>query len=119
MALQKAGNTYEEVVQQQYCCACERFLADRFVAGQCPDKACNFPDAKGDQCDGCGKLINAIELINPKCKLCNAKPEVRSSKHIFIDLAKITPDLEKWIQKASVDGKWSDNATFFTNMLLK
>jgi len=83
---------------------------------------CGSDDAKGDQCDGCGKLINAIELINPKCRFtknCPATPEVRSSKHIFIDLAKITPDLEKWIQKQSVAGKWSYNATFFTNNLLK
>ena len=96
--LQKQGNTYEEVVWQQYCKSCNRFLADRFVAGTCP--MCGFPDAKGDQCDGCGKLINAIELINPRCKAkagCTATPEPKSSKHIFIDLAKITPDLEKWV----------------------
>jgi len=92
-------------------------LADRFVAGECP--FCHFPDAKGDQCDGCGKLINAIELINPRCKLCNATPIVKTSKHIFIDLAKIQPELEKWVAKQSVDGEWSNNATFFTNNLLK
>ena len=57
---------------------------------------CGYPDAKGDQCDGCGKLINANELIDPKCKLCNATPEIRKSTHQFIDLAKITPDLKKW-----------------------
>jgi len=80
---------------------------------------CHFPDAKGDQCDGCGKLINAIELIKPRCKLCGATPSVKTSKHIFIDLAKIQPDLEKWVEKQSVAGGWSNNATFFTNNLLK
>lgn len=50
---------------------------------------CHFYDAKGDQCDGCGKLINATELINPTCTSCNSTPEVRQSKHIFIDLPKI------------------------------
>jgi methionyl-tRNA synthetase len=92
-------------------------LADRFVAGQCPRAVCSYLDAKGDQCDGCGHLVNAIELINPKCKLCGATPEVRSSKHIFIDLAQIQPDLQKWITKQSA--QWSYNATFFTNNLLK
>ena len=58
---------------------------------------CDYGDAKGDQCDGCGKLINAVELKKPQCKLCKATPEIRSSKHIFIDLAKITPDLKKWL----------------------
>ena len=67
--------TYEEVVDQQYCLKCERFLADRLVAGQCPK--CQYPDAKGDQCDGCSQLMNANELINPKCKTCGATPEIR------------------------------------------
>ena len=118
--LKDAGNTYEEVVEQQYCPKCERFLADRFVSGTCP--LCGSDDAKGDQCDGCGKLINAVELIKPKCRFrkdCPATPEVRSSKHIFIDLPKITPELEKWIQKQQVAGNWSSNARDFTNNLLK
>ena len=37
-----------------------RFLADRFVEGTCP--LCSYDDARGDQCDKCGKLINAIDL---------------------------------------------------------
>lgn len=43
-------------VSWSYC----RFLADRFVEGSCP--LCSYEDARGDQCDKCGKLINAIEL---------------------------------------------------------
>lgn len=115
-ALREQGNTYEEVVEQQYCLSCDRFLADRFVHGECP--MCHYYDARGDQCDGCGKLIDATELIKPKCKLCGKQPEVRSSKHIFIDLARITPDLQKWVAKQQVEGEWSYNATFFTNNLL-
>mmetsp|Transcript_2670 Transcript_2670/g.4490 ORF Transcript_2670/g.4490 Transcript_2670/m.4490 type:complete len:467 (-) Transcript_2670:758-2158(-) len=114
--LQKQGNTYEKVIEQQFCLSCQRFLADRYVAGECP--MCHYGDAKGDQCDGCGKLINAVELIKPKCKICSATPEVRESKHIFIDLPKITPDLKKWVDKQQVDGGWSYNASFFTNNLL-
>ena len=37
-----------------------RFLADRFVEGVCP--FCSYEDARGDQCDKCGRLINATEL---------------------------------------------------------
>ena len=80
---------------------------------------CKHPDAQGDQCDACGRLINAIELIDPRCKLCKATPEVRASKHIFIDLAKITPELTRWVEAQAVKGGWSGNATMFTNNLLK
>ena len=37
-----------------------RFLADRFVEGTCP--LCGYCDARGDQCDKCGRLINAVDL---------------------------------------------------------
>merc|ERR1712219_22745 len=98
--LEKTGNLCENAVDQLFCQQCDRFLADRFVEGQCPYE-CAYEEARGDQCDSCGKLINAIELKNPKCKLCNATPHVRSSKHIFIDLPKVEPKLNDWFEKTS------------------
>lgn len=77
---------------------------------------CHYPDAGGDQCDGCGKLVNAVELINPICKICKAKPTVKQSKHLFIDLPKITSDLTEWVNK--VKSNWSQNAVSFTDTLL-
>ena len=64
-----------------------RFLADRFVEGTCP--LCSYEDARGDQCDACGKLINAVELLHPKCKLCKGAPQVKSTQHLFLDLPKV------------------------------
>ena len=98
------------------CDSCQRFLADRFVKGTCP--TCAYDDAGGDQCDGCGNLINAVELVNPKCTLCGKKPSPVKSSHIFIDLAKITPELKQWVEKQAKEGEWSENATKHTNGLL-
>lgn len=50
----------QDTVEQLRCESCARFLADRFVEGVCP--FCGYEEARGDQCDKCGKLINAIEL---------------------------------------------------------
>lgn len=47
-------------MDQLRCESCDRFLADRFVEGECPH--CQYDDARGDQCDKCGKLINATDL---------------------------------------------------------
>ncbi len=80
-------------VEQLYCETCKRFLADRFIEGQCPNKACNYFDARGDQCDSCGKLLNANELINPKCKLCGKPPVSKSSNHLFLDLPNLASDV--------------------------
>ena len=62
--MHKAGNLLEDAMDQLYCEKCDRFLADRFVEGNCP--ICNYEDARGDQCDACGKLISAEELKNPR-----------------------------------------------------
>ena len=80
----------------------------RYVEGGCPHPGCGFEDARGDQCDGCQKLINAIELKNPRCKICSSTPKVRKSKHIFIDLPKIEEKLTKWVNEASE--LWTNNA---------
>ena len=97
--LKKSDNLSEDSVDQLFCEKCDRFLADRFVEGICP--FCNFEDARGDQCDNCGKLINANELKSPRCKLCSRTPQIKTSKHIFIDLPKIESRLMTWLDKSS------------------
>lgn len=62
-------------------------MADRFVHGECP--YCHFEDARGDQCDLCGKLINAVELTNPRCLICKSTPIKKLSTHIFLQLDKL------------------------------
>ena len=64
-----------------------RFLADRFVEGTCP--LCGYEDARGDQCDKCGKLVNAVELKLPRCKMCRHTPVIKTSKHLFLNLPKV------------------------------
>ncbi|KAF7494776.1 Methionine--tRNA ligase [Sarcoptes scabiei] len=112
------GFILEEEIEQLFCENCQKFLADRFVEGVCP--FCDYEDARGDQCDRCSKLINAIELKNPRCKTCSKSPVKRTSKHLFLDLPKIQPKLEKWLEsKLSVENNWSQTAKVITNSWLK
>lgn len=92
--LQKNNYLFQETVAQLYCGKCQRFLADRFVEGTCPH--CQYEDARGDQCDKCGKLINAIDLKNPLCKLCKTSPVIKDSKHFFFNLTKLEEPLKVW-----------------------
>lgn len=78
-----------ESVDQLLCTKCNRYLADRFVEGTCPHPGCGYEDARGDQCDGCSKLINAIELIQPRCKVCNETPIVKKSNQFYFNLTKV------------------------------
>jgi methionyl-tRNA synthetase len=109
--------TYEEVIEQFYDVKESMFLADRFVSGTCP--LCGYHDARGDQCDQCGKLLNATDLLNPKSKVSGSTPEIRQSKHVFIDLPKIQPIHEKWFERAADKGQWTANSIQFTSALLK
>ncbi len=68
----------EQSMEQLYSEALGKFLADRFVVGTCPK--CKYEDARGDQCDACGNLLNPTELINPKCKFSGTKPVIRSDE---------------------------------------
>ena len=82
-----------------------RFLADRFVEGICPH--CGFEDARGDQCDGCSRTLDAIELVKPRCLVDKSHVvTTRTSSHMYLKLDVIQPRTEEWIKQASKAGKW-------------
>lgn len=115
--LRKAGFVDTESVDQLLCKKCDRYLADRFVEGTCPYETCRYVDARGDQCDQCGKLMNATELLQPRCSVCRQTPEVVQSQQFFINLPKIEPQLREWF--ATVEHGWSHNARVITKAWLK
>ncbi|XP_013136733.1 PREDICTED: methionine--tRNA ligase, cytoplasmic isoform X2 [Papilio polytes] len=111
------GFVSTQSVDQLYCEKCERFLADRFVEGVCPHPGCLYGGARGDQCDKCGKLINAIELVEPRCKVCSHRPTVRPSEQLFIELGQLEPSLRTWIGRA--ESGWSAPARAVTRAWLR
>lgn len=115
--LEQNGFILEDDLEQMYDPKAKKYLADRFVEGTCPK--CGFKDARGDQCDDCGNLLNPTDLINPKSKLTGTTPEVRVEKHLFIDLPKLSTELKAWIDKTAESANWSQNATTMTKGWLK
>lgn len=115
--LDKAGFIKEHVNKQLFCPKCNMYLADRYVDGTCPK--CGSTKARGDQCDDCGSLLDPIELKDPKCHTCGSTPEVRETKHLYIDLPNLSKNLDAWMAKTSVEGKWSDNAINITKAWIR
>ncbi|XP_031504508.1 probable methionine--tRNA ligase [Nymphaea colorata] len=109
----------ENTMQQLYCDTCNRFLADRLVEGTCPTAGCDYGDARGDQCEKCGKLLNPTELIDPRCKVCRSSPRIRDTNHLFLELPLLKDKLEEYINKMSVAGSWSQNAIQATHAWLR
>ncbi|CDO53077.1 similar to Saccharomyces cerevisiae YGR264C MES1 Methionyl-tRNA synthetase [Geotrichum candidum] len=110
------GYLEEQSMKQLYCPVHNGFLADRFVEGTCPK--CSYTDARGDQCDGCGTLLNPFELIEPRCKIDNATPIPRESNHIFLSLDKLQDQVAEWNKKSQELGKWSKNSKTITDTWL-
>jgi methionyl-tRNA synthetase len=110
------GYLEERTTTQPYCESHHSFLADRFVEGTCPK--CNYDDARGDQCDKCGSLLDPFELKNPHCKIDGATPVPRETTHIFLRLDKLQKPIEEWFSKSSVDGVWPKNGISITNTWL-
>ncbi|PNW86475.1 hypothetical protein CHLRE_02g087950v5 [Chlamydomonas reinhardtii] len=116
-SLQSRGQLVQQEMQQLYSEAAGKFLADRFVTGTCPK--CGYEDARGDQCDGCGNLLNPTELIRPKCKLTGTTPVMRSTRHVFLDLPQLSPQLQEYITTTSAQGGWSANCVTLTNAWMR
>ena len=93
----------EEVTQQFYDEEAKQFLADRYITGTCPN--CGNENAYGDQCENCGRTLNATDLINPKSKLSGNAPVLKPTKNWFLPLDKFQKQISDWIGTHKEDWK--------------
>jgi methionyl-tRNA synthetase len=109
LRLLEQGYLFQDTQLAMYDPQARRFLPDRYVEGTCP--YCGFPDARGDQCDNCGRTLDPTDLINPRSKLTGATPETRETTHFFLDLPKLQERLEAWV--AAEADHWRPAVTGF------
>lgn len=95
-SLREADLVVEKDVSQLYDPEAKTFLADRFVRGTCPK--CGAENQPGDNCSKCGAAYTPADLVNPKSTLSGATPELKTWKHLFVQLEKLHPFLEEWSQ---------------------
>ena len=74
----------------------ERFLPDRYVEGTCPH--CGYPRARGDQCENCGRTLDATDLIDPRSRLTGTAPVLRETEHYFFKLPEFAQPLRAWLE---------------------
>ena len=107
--LYENGYIYTQNVNLPYCEVDKRFLPDRFVEGTCPH--CGYEQARGDQCDSCGRVLDPLELLRPKCVFCGSTPTIKSSTHWFFDLPKFRDRLYTFVKE---NKQLPDNARNFS-----
>ena len=112
--LQEKGYIYKDTTALPYCHSCERFLPDRYLRGTC--SFCDNPDARGDQCDNCGKPMNPEDLIDIRCRISGDTPEIRNSEHFFFKLSAFQEPLLAWVMEQK---HWRPNVLNFTRRYLE
>lgn len=118
------GSLTTKTEQQLYDPVAKMFLADRFVVGTCPNPSCNNPNAYGDQCEKCGRTLSPAELIDPRSKVSDAKPELRETTHWYLAMQRFGADIAAWLKtkthwKANVIGQarsWIDSGLMDRSM---
>ena len=119
LKVHRNGFTSVAKQKQLHCGNCDKFLADRFVGGLCPH--CKFNDARGDQCDGCGRLLDGTELIEPKCLICGNRPTLKDTTHVFLNLDQLSPKIQEYVDNVlcAKDSCSSSSAISITKSWLK
>ncbi len=111
-ALHNRGQLYEKEVAQTFCHRCNQFLPDRFVVGKCPH--CG-KDARGDQCDHCGSLLDPAQLLERRCAACGEEPSFKPSRHLFLPLSRFEEAIKAILENAV---GWRQNAIGLTKRYL-
>jgi methionyl-tRNA synthetase len=113
--LWKNGMLEVRTTKQAYSATDGRFLPDRYVIGTCPH--CGNTNARGDQCEVCTRVLDPIDLIEPRSAVSGAHDiEIRDSQHLFLLQSKFVDELRAWI--ASHKNDWPVIVTSIANKWL-
>jgi methionyl-tRNA synthetase len=110
LRLLEKGDIYSGAMDLPYCTVEERFLLDRYVEGTCP--ICGDANARGDQCDNCGNILDPADLKEPRCKFDGSRPEIRKSEHFFLRLSAYNDRLGEWLRTQK--DHWRKNVLNFS-----
>jgi len=114
--LDEEGYLEERTTKQVYSPVDGRFLPDRYIIGTCPH--CGYPNARGDQCENCTRVLDPTDLIDPRSAISESTDlEVRETTHLFLLQSKLVEEVREWVEAhadvwptltLSIARKWLD-----------
>jgi methionyl-tRNA synthetase len=75
------------------------------VEGTC--YICGYPNARSDQCEHCGNLLDPQKLINPRSRIDGSTPELRETEHYYLDLGKLQNEVVAFLRER--ESYWRPN----------
>lgn len=108
------GHIDKRVTAQFFDPEAKRFLPDRYVEGTCPH--CDYTDARGDQCDNCGRTLDATDLVHPRSKFSGATPELRDTEHFHYRFSDFEERLAAWLETKK---GWRPHVLNFVRSMVK
>ena len=114
--LLQRGYLYKETQTLLYSESERRFLPDRYVEGTC--YLCGYASARGDQCDDCGNLLDAVQLIDPHSRSNPSDRLIRrQAEHYFLALDQFAERILEYLD--AHQGWWRPNVSRFSQNFVK
>ena len=111
--LHEKGYIVEHTAMGAFSSSSGHTLPDRYIEGTCPH--CGYGEARGDQCDNCGRQLDPIDLENPRSRIDGTPPVFKETSHLFLDLPAFAGALHEWIERQK---NWRTNVRRFSLNLL-
>lgn len=96
LALKENGFMFKQKSMQWYSPDAKKFLPDRYVEGTC--YICGDTNARSDQCDKCGNVLEPEKILNPRAKTRDGALELRETEHYYLDLSKLEPKVKEFLR---------------------
>jgi methionyl-tRNA synthetase len=111
--LHEKGYIVEHTAMGAFSSSSGHTLPDRYIEGTCPH--CGYAEARGDQCDNCGRQLDPIDLGDPRSRIDGTTPVFKETSHLFLDLPAFADALREWIDRQP---HWRTNVRRFSLNLL-
>ena len=111
--LHEKGYIVEHTAMGAFSSSSGHTLPDRYIEGTCPH--CGYREARGDQCDNCGRQLDPIDLGDPRSRIDGTTPVFKETSHLFLDLPAFADALREWIDRQH---HWRTNVRRFSLNLL-